>query len=530
MPLFTPQIARKRRALLTGVLALLAAAPAVAQQTGTLRGIVVDADTHQPIARVLIESPNGGAGVLTDNAGRFSLSPVPLGAVHLQYHRPGYFDAVLGQPSASRSFTLAADTPEQTLPLTRAATLHGQLVLPDGDSAAGLRVDLYQAQVRDGRRGWRLASTVPTRNDGSFGFNDLQAGSYLVHAQGAIDPVPLGTPPGNRSGYAPVFAPNTGSISEATVYVLRPGEAAEVRLRLTRAPFYPVRIGVAGEAMGRSFEITGNGFTHWTPRYSREDNAVETELPSGAYSLRANGGGQQPVSGEAPFHVDGAPVSGPVLTVNESGRVRVETQVEAADPGSTPGQTPRLAFFTFAPIGTLDGQPSLETVDFDAGGTTGTLRTGLAPGQYWVSAMGDNGYPASLTSGGVDLFSQPLSVLPGTAPTLSVTLRADAGSLSVEPAGELASVSCHVQIIPLSAGGLSESLFPDGQGAPVVFKNLPPGDYLVLATAAQSFIAFREPGVLQDLQGERVTVKPGGASQVTLNSFTTPPPGSTGAR
>ena len=538
VPLPAPHHARLLSALRMGLISLawlFPASPAIAQQTGSLHGVVLDAGTHRPIARVLVESPASGPGVLTDNAGQFSFSGVPFGTVQLRYRRPGYFDPSMGQPTATRTVAFAPDTAAagQTLLLSPAASLHGQLLLPDGDSAAGLRVDLYQAQVRDGRRGWKVSGTVTVDNGGSFAFDGLQAGSFLVHAQGSIDPTPFGTPPGTRSGYAPVFAPETGDISEATVYALRPGESDEVRIRLSRVPFYPVSIRVAGDAF--SFQITGNGFTNWSPRYSREDGTVATELPSGSYLLRASSGGHGGTFGELPFHVDGAPVSGPTLAASETGRIQVETEVAGDSSGNgsggSPAQSaPRVSFLNFVPVSDVNQQPSLRTISYDQNGATGSLTSSVAPGQYWVSGMGNGGYITSLSSGGVDLFSQPLSILPGTVPSISVTIRQDSGAITVMREGEVAATSCTIQLLPLSPGGLSMMSYAiDTQGAPVVFKNLPPGDYLVVATASPGSIAFREPGVLQQIQGERGTVTPGGSAQVTLSTLTVPPPDATGS-
>ncbi len=515
-----------------------------AQQTATLRGMVVNAETHQPVARVLVESPTGGAGVLTDSAGRFSFAAVPLGPVQLRYRRPGYFGSDLST-QASTFFSFATDSAEQVLLLEPAAAVHGQVLLADGDLPDNLRVDLYQAQVTDGRRSWRLSQTVTTAADGSFAVNDLVPGSYLAHAQAAIDSPPAGRRGDTsaaqvRSGYAPQFAPGTGDRTAATVYVLRPGQTADVRLRLTRVPFYPVHIHVAGEGTAGSLTVTGNGFSNWTPRYQRGDDMVATELPAGSYLLRATGNGRPAAMGELPFHVDAAAASsvdsaagsGLTLVLIAAPAMQVETRVMESSGANTQGGEPRISTLTLIPLGSSGDQPITESVQYDEGSSTGTLRLGVPPGQYWVAATASGGYVAALTSGGVDLLSQPLTVAPGTAPTFLASIGQDGGTLTVTRAGELLSQPATLQLLPLSPGGLSQmrSIGASAtQDAASQFENLAPGDYLVLATASHQAIAFREPGVLQQLRGEHVTVAAGGTAQVTLSAVSTVSSGAAGS-
>ena len=463
------------------MLCLLQPSPGRAQDTGTVRGTVVDSVTGRAIPRVLIESPTGGAAQLTDNAGHFQFDHVPLGQVQLRYRRPGYFDSLTRQTDASMQVTLAADSGaapvEQRLLLDPAAALHGQLALADGDSAHGMRVDLYQAQITNGRSHWHMLYTTPARNDGSFAFDDLHAGSYIVHAEASLDPVPPNSPPSTRAGYAPAFAPGTADINAATVYTLAAGQAGESLLRLARVPFYPVQVRTAGDGP-RGFVITGSGFTNWNARYSREDDAVVTELPSGNYTLRAFGGNRQASGGvELPFHVDGAPVSG--LSIGAPGvaaALPVTTTVDASsDSGTAAGAAPRLIMLTFLPVSSAELDVVNSSVQTDESTGESQLRQTPGPGQYWVSGLASGGYIATLTSGGTDLLREPLSVAPGTTPAIAATLRQDGGTLSVTREGD--AQRSLIQVIPLSADGTYQASSGSRTGdtsTPVLFSGLAP--------------------------------------------------------
>src|SRR5688500_18923083 len=57
------------------------AAPARAQQTGTLSGVVTNAGTLRPLAGVQVHIPGTGLGTLTAANGRYQLVNVPAGEV-----------------------------------------------------------------------------------------------------------------------------------------------------------------------------------------------------------------------------------------------------------------------------------------------------------------------------------------------------------------------------------------------------------------------------------------------------------------
>lgn len=515
------------RWLLQGVVlcTAMAAWTAQAHQTAALRGEVVDSTTHRPIARVLVQSPTGGSSVLTDNTGHFQFPAVSLGTVNLGYRRPGYFDPLTGQQFATSVVKLAADTPLQTLLLEPAATIRGQLLLPDGDSPVGLHVTLYGEQVTDGRRHWQILQNTAVRSDGSFLFGELTAGSFLVHAEASVDPAPGNAPPTTRLGYAPVWAPDTSEVRSASVLSPAPGQTVEVRLRLARVPFYPVTVRVAGDAHPRSFEITGNGFVNWTPRFDRNNEMLVTELPNGSYVLST--ASRQGSSSELPFHVEGAPVSGLSIAVQDGA---VQDGIVGIVPGKSfddsRGNTLQLNSLTLIPANAPD-QPIYQlSALFDSASGIATLHTGVPPGQYWVSALSvSGGYLTALSSGGVDLFTSPFTIAPGTQPTFTVSFGHDTGTINVVLEGELVGHPCTVQLVPLSPGGVGRTGIVTGSAG---FGTLPPGDYLVVATTSRRALAFREPGVLPQLTGTRVTVTANGTTQAALSGFLSLPAGAEG--
>ena len=517
----------------------LLASVAAAQGTGTLRGLVVDSVAHQPIARVLVLTTalvqGAKPAVLTDASGHFLFPNVPAGSFQIIYRRPGYMDPGSRSPEAVRTVSFVPGAPEPTFTLEPAATLQGQVVLPESEPPSGIRVDLYQAAVTGGHRYWRQRDAMPVESDGRFEFAGLEPGSYLLHSQASLDPFVEQRPAQARSGYLPVFAPETREMESASAITLLPGQTAEAKLNLTRAIFSPVSVQVtgAGEGVFPNFEVTGSGFTHWPARFDRQTSAVTMELPSGNYVLRAVGGRRGAISGTLPLHIsEGAPPPGLSLAVNATLPATVAIHAVSTAATAAPGGGMRLSSLQLLPVDAPESQPLSAQLEQDGDSDIAVIRNGIPAGRYWVEPSASGGYIAQLTSQGTDLLSEPLSVSPGAAPEIHAVLRDDGGSITVTRDGGLLSQDNNIQVIPLFAGGRAQGhsgSFGGSTGEPVSFNNLAPGDYLVFAVSGFVAIAYREPGVVQQLKGTRVTVAAGATTQVTLSALSELPPGVAGA-
>ncbi|MEJ2238489.1 MAG: carboxypeptidase-like regulatory domain-containing protein, partial [Gemmatimonadales bacterium] len=82
-----------RTALLLGAFGVLLAsitAPAAAQRTGTIRGVVTDQGTGRPIAGVQVSVEGTRIGSITNEEGAFELANVPAGGVRVRVRMIGY--------------------------------------------------------------------------------------------------------------------------------------------------------------------------------------------------------------------------------------------------------------------------------------------------------------------------------------------------------------------------------------------------------------------------------------------------------
>ena len=406
---------------LSCLLLFFAAFPVHAQSTTTLQGTVVDSQTHRGIARALVELNGNQPGQMTDNDGHFfllqhswrhgsnSLSQTGLlRSVDRSSERVEVsYAGCCGRGTGFRSDTHAGAGRCRALARSPCRT---------ATPSAGVRVDLYAARVEAGWRRWRIERSTSVRARGAFFFGNLEPGSYAVHVEGSVDPVPYGTAPGVRSGYAPVFAPSAPDLSSATVAVLRPGQTAEIDAELSRVTYYPGHDPCRGGVLG----LRRADHRQWLhalvggllPRRAGPDDGVaQRQLCSARSRLRPRfGNSGHSASGELPFQVHDAPATNLSMTLTDSAPMALSTQVDAGSEAasaqsSTVTATPRLILLLFTPTDASDQEPLMGFVHQDSNTGVQTLQSNLVAGTYRVSGATSGGYLASLSSGGTDLFT-----------------------------------------------------------------------------------------------------------------------------
>lgn len=92
-PISRPMPLSLRRLTRLLSLSLLLSGSALAQSTGTLAGVVLDADTGAPLAAANVALPDLNRGAVTDAEGRFVLDAVPIGTHVLRASTVGYEEA-----------------------------------------------------------------------------------------------------------------------------------------------------------------------------------------------------------------------------------------------------------------------------------------------------------------------------------------------------------------------------------------------------------------------------------------------------
>ena len=523
----------------------------------TLSGVVVNSVTGEPIARALVASPDSRFATLTDSQGHFEFAIPPVqpasdpaqGLALIQPNRPTALVPRKPGYIADRfqDWQLDPSTKEVRLSLMPEARIVGHVELPSSEPAAALQVVLYSRILEGGQGRWAPASEASTRSTGEYRFADLSPGTYRLMTRELLDGDQL--PARERApqlyGSPPVFYPDAPDFSSAGDITLSAGQTFAAELKVNRQPYYAVNIGVVNPPPQAGFFVsvskTGGHGPGFSLAYNEQTHAIEGLLPPGVYTLEAHSRGAAAAAGVLSFTVHDGPVSSRLTLASApsvSFHVKEEfTNAESAAPTETannrtdpPTRGPRRYLSLL--LGPAD--------DFvlDHGGTWRPSVTrdedtfwydGVTPGRYWVRFKPSIGYPASITSGGVDLQREPLVVLPGAStPSVEITMRDDgarvdgtveggnpafttgnlwaASLLGVNPAGALANYA-HVYCIPLpdSSGRYAEAVAaPDGTFS---LPNLPPGTYRVLAFKHRVDLEYRNSEAMQKYAAEGQVVK-----------------------
>jgi hypothetical protein len=457
----------------------------VADASDSIRGIVVNGVTREPIGRALVVSPDNRFAALTNSEGRFefSLSKAegtdqggsdsggagsagPTGApvrlsnrpYMLTVRKPGF----MPDPNNPGQNLQNDPTSELTLALIPESLIVGTVTLPTSEAPDSISVQLYRRQIQDGRAHWVPAGNAESNSEGQFRFSDLAAGTYKLLTSELLDEDPLAIDPltvnpatfesrGPLFGYPPVYYQNATDFGAAAEIQLAAGQTQVVNLSLVKQPYYRVKLPVilpADDSSQNGFGVEVYAHGHKGPGfalgYNNAHHAIEGLLPNGTYTVEASSFGPNAMTGIQTITIKGAPVDGPSVAVapNASVPVRVKEEFTAADP-------------TGAMSVSINGHTTvvrdarrylsvvLEPADDFGNGMQFPMRSprgsaddvlevpGVAAGSYWVRVQSSRGYAASIRSGNLDLEHQPIYVGVGGAPSpIEITMRDDTAEIS----------------------------------------------------------------------------------------------------
>jgi hypothetical protein len=552
---------RRLLALLTGspprlrslllIVATLAAGRLCAQNLAPgagypVRGSVVNSVTGAPVPRALVEL-NADLAALTDGNGQFAFDNVPGQMYVISVSKPGYLGAghaeqahfggagvMHGESLPARRVVVGPDMPNLSFSITPEGAISGQVTLSTGDTPDGIRVQVYQRRIENGRPVWDMAGMATTRSDGTFRLGGLTPGSYMLNTMASMDnPGELGNNQAAVWGFPPVYYPGVTDPGAAGILTVGPGQQAEADFTLTHQQFFPVTIAVrsADGGLPANFEIldAGGQQTGFPARYEPRDQVVHASVPNGRWIVDAHSYGRAMGWGRATFQVASTAAT-VAVSLQEVPRIPVviNRNFSAANSQSS-GNGPGVNL-TLVDADAFDARGGGYLVP--SPGEPGSWQLNLTqPGTYWVQATAfPPGYIASITSGGVDLASNPLLIAPGSPVSpIDVTLRDDGGSIAGQITGATAAGSgataapgehplVWIYAIPL---------FPAATDLPQAFvredgsftmANLAPGPYRVVACDTPQEIDFHSAESVGAWagQGQTVTVDAGGSASVSL--------------
>jgi hypothetical protein len=512
-----------------------------------VRGVVLNAVSHQPVARALVQL-NGQNAMLTDNEGRFAFENIPAGTEMVTIRRPGY---VSGRSSAigmamnsvaMHRIQVGADMPALQFSLVPEAMISGTVTLSTSDSADGIRISVFARRTVEGRSTWITAGTATTNSEGVYHVGGLAAGSYLIYSQPSLDRPGAST--AQAWGYPATWYPGVTDASAAGMLNVTAGQTAEADIALTRRRFYPVmaavRMGQPGGAGFLIFDSAGRN-TGLAAHYNAQQQTARANVPVGSYILQARSAGRESVFGQAEFTVTGAAVTALSISVLPVQNVAVHIRRDVTASGENEANAAQVqttgAGLNLQLLSTreLSGLPfaggGLRPVPGTSDGSSFELQN-VTQGSYWVATTAWSGYISSITSGGVDLAREPLTIGPdGSSAPIEITLRNDSGTITGQvnsgttgsqsqgqtAAGEIPQM--FVYAIPLFATTSQVHQGSAQASGQFTISNLPPGSYRVVACDSQQEIDFHSPEGLAvwSGKGQTVSVEAGGSAGAQLD-------------
>ncbi len=552
-------------------------AQSTSDNTDTIRGIVINSMTHEPIARALVSSPGNRFATLTNSEGRFEFAlpksdpasdagspsngPRRTQSVYsLMARKPGF----LSDPNGQAQNLQTDPSKDVMLTLIPEALIVGTVALPTAEPPDSITLQIFRRLVQDGRAHWGMVGAFRSTSDGQFRFADLPAGTYKLLTNELLDRDPLiSDPRGPLFGYPPVYYQSAPDFGSASTIQLVAGRTQTVSLSLVKQPYYRVKVPVivpGADASGSGIGVNVYAHGHKGPGFSLGfnyfDRAIEGMLPNGSYTIEASSFGPNGVTGTQTITVKGAPVEGPRMTLvpNASIRVNVREEFTSADHTGTATLNIEVRGITISGPRRYLSVTLEPADDFAAGGIiaprnpTGSgddalVIEGAPAGTYWVRVHSSRGYPASVRSGNLDLQQRPLVVgVGGGASPIEITMRDDTAEISgtvegvTQPAHAPGGASpvagqgrAHVYCIPLpdSSGQFTEIwVGPDGK---FDSQGLAPGTYRLLAfDRVQTELEYLNPEVMQiyESKGPVVRLAGGQKERVQLKLISTSAPGS----
>jgi hypothetical protein len=511
-------------------------------QPRTVAGVVVNSVTGRPIARALVQA--GQHAMFTDAEGRFEFRGVTEPYVVPSATRPGYFPEnfngmVAWAPSAD------AQTGSIEVKLVPEAILSGVVTDGSGVPLEGITVQLRTLTTSSGVKHWDQRMTTPTNAEGEFRFAELQAGEYALQTELRLDGPIEGEA---AAGYESVDYPVLGA-NGAGALQLHAGDhlQADMSTRLER--LYPVSGVIHGLPEGASLSFTartaGGLETNAAFRQDPQTGEFRILLPSGSFELHAHAyaapGGHgmfgEPAQQLIARHlvtVAKGPVSGLSMTLEPMATVAVEVAEERTAKLQAGAQAPASSGAPQMYVSLVPAEEDATQMTYMAQrlgnradpvplGQDGPLQIrDVPPGQYFLQAMPQlPWYIASAFCGGTDMTHERLSIMGSAAGCmLRLVLRDDMASLkfSVSDANGDRAAPAFIYFVPLdnlTRDVLMLSTGPEGKGS----MDMPPGQYLLLATRHREQLAFREPESLRryEAEGRRIDLTPGGNAEIRLD-------------
>lgn len=527
-----------------------------AERTGTasISGRILSADTNLPIkrARILVSLSGGGRprAMVTDESGRYQVGALAAGTYTITATKAGFVDSAFGQRRALRNGTPIQLADGQQLAnidlvLARGAVISGHVLDEDGEPLARTTVQVLRSQYQRGER--RLVPTGGDQSDdrGQYRVFGLPPGDYLVSATAPFDrflrramiapaPESIGFDAGatTATGYAPTYYPGVITPADAArVRVAAGQEMNGIDFQLQLVPLATVR-GATSDPRGVVSLVPADGVGPMRGQGLRapvqqDGTFAIPNVPPGKYVAVARTEG---AAGPATVAMQNVIVSGNdvVITLTPVRGSRLGGTVTFESATTRPPATFERIRITAQPMGAARLLPGLRRpAEVDDAGQF--IFSDLLPGQYVIQATGTRGWTMkAVYLDGRDVTDEPVDIKGGDNSTgLNVVFSDRISGLSgvVGGSGDAPAAGTTVIAFPSDEKRWRpqtrriQTARADQNGA-YRFNNLPPGEYLLVATDDVEQGEWFDPAFLASVRdkGLRITLAEGEEKVQTLKA------------
>lgn len=549
--------------------------PVVAGPPVTIAGVVMsDEGRPRPLRRARVTITGSGLHIprtaITKDDGTFEFGGLPAGRYALTAQKDAYVAMAYGAARPARPGRAVVLKPgeRQTLmmALPRGAVITGTITDADGQPAQGVQVTASsRRQITPmGDRRFAVAGIGPSATDdrGVYRIYGLPAGEYVVAAQPQLRAVamPVGEvrmmsaagPSGRGVTATPVFFPGTTDVARASRVTVAAGEErAGIDLQLQYVPLATVSGSVQLTpgltapiiTMARLGEA-GGPESVTVARADADGRFTFNAVRPGQYMLIARSGqASPPTTSGSPLIVPPGPLQWSTGEITVDGDDVLNVAL-SAQPGIT--LAGRLAFEGARPAPELGAMRLPMTL---AAQTIGTYQTvlpqiqlepggrftiaGILPGVYRLGALQNQPMQGirsaiggwwlkSIVVNGRDLLDAPLDIRQ-SADDVVATFTDQASEISGTVKDAQGSAVADLFVVVFSADRTSwffnsrrvAGVRVDAEGR-FTIRNLPPGEYRVIATDDLEMNEWFDAAVLERLAAAAIPLTVAGVDKKTI--------------
>jgi hypothetical protein len=533
------------------VLLVLSAVSCAAQQTGApaqvradfqISGMLVDANTGQPIvrARVAVASVtqrDNFTTMITREDGRFSFTGLTAGKYTLTAQARGYLLQSFNQHDAYASSIVVGPDLDSSSLLFRLApegAISGVVTDEAGEAVRDAQVTLYFTGLSAGTEATRPRGSLMTDDEGTYRFRHLPPGHYLVAVSARPWYAQYGLPPGapgdttmvdQHNGpldvaYPITFYGGATDAASAARITLSRGDKVIADISLQPVPALRIRLNTESPDSGRGVFVSLQKrvfdgppvqvMTQSRPVAGKGETEIVGVAP-GHYTMMTQISGKSGTEWSPSREID-VDSSGEIDKNQGSVNIPVSAKLQF-DTGMPAGQ----AFLQL--INKKSREISSERIDSDG---EVVFKRGIVPGSYEVSLSSNSGiYLKSISAAGAAVTGRTIEVRPGTTVKLTISAIHGQGAITGTVLRENKPFAGAMIVLVPADPAHNQVLFrrdqSDSDGT-FTLPNVVPGAYTLLAIENGWDLEWMKAEVLQNYvgKGAAVQVQPNGKYDVKV--------------